>query len=99
MPESAQHVAPYGDLGQYLHEYRYHNNWYMDPDKGFYDLGDIAALLDPDLACWQETECPEVGWDLGYRFTEKMGSILRCYHVDRDRTFSLLYERLEQAYG
>ena len=34
-------------------------------------------------------------WDLAYRFRGTLGSILRCYHVDRDRTFSLLYDRLK----
>jgi hypothetical protein len=81
-------------LGKYLHEYRHNEPWMADPKKGFYDLGDIAALLDPDLACWEVTECPKVGWDLGYHFQGTLGSILRCYHVDRDRTFTLLYDKL-----
>jgi purine nucleosidase len=97
MEESAQFVAPHGALGRYLHEYRYQSEYFQRADKGFFDLGDIAALADPDLACWDETPCPEVDWDLSYRFTNKLGSILRCYHVDRDRTFGLLYDKLRQA--
>ncbi len=99
MGESERHVAPYGDLGRYLHEYRFIDDWFMSPRKGFFDLGDIAALADPDLACWDMTPCPEVGWDLSYRFTGKLGSLLRCYHVDRDRTFGLLYEQLRSTFG
>jgi hypothetical protein len=95
--ESKRRVAPHGALGRYLHDIRLAKPWYTDPRKGFYDLGDIAALLDPDLACWETTPCPEVGPDLAYRFTNKLGSILRCYHVDRDRTFGLLYDRLARA--
>ncbi len=94
MAESAERVAPYGELGRYLHTYRLTSDSFQSPRKGFYDLGDVAALVDPDLACWDVTPCPEVGWDLGYRFTDKLGAILRCYHVDRDRTFELLYRRL-----
>jgi purine nucleosidase len=94
MEESARFVAPFGELGHYLHHYRYESEYFMRADKGFFDLGDIAALVDPDLACWDETPCPEVDWDLTYRFTHKLGSILRCYHVDRDRTFELLYDKL-----
>jgi len=59
----------------------------------------VAALLDPGLACWEETECPEVGWDLAYHFEGTLGWIQRCYHVDRDRTFGLLYQKLREAYG
>jgi hypothetical protein len=97
--ESEREVAPYGALGRYLHEIRMEKPWYTDPRKGFYDLGDVAALLDPGLACWETTPCPEVGMDLTYHFTNKLGSILRCYHVDRDRTFRLLYAKLAAAYG
>ena len=99
MEESGRMVRPSGALGAYLHDYRRTSPGFMSPKKGFFDLGDIAALVEPDLASWDETECPEVGWDLVYRFKGNMGSILRCYHVDRDRTFALLYERLRARFG
>jgi len=99
MEESEERVKPYGELGAYLHEYRHRHPGFADPRKGIFDLGDIAALVDPDLACWEVTECPEVDWDLDYQFKGTKGSILRCYHVDRDRTFELLYSRLEACYG
>jgi purine nucleosidase len=99
MAESAQFVAPYGELGRYLHSYRFRADAYASPRKGFFDLGDIAALVDPSLACWDVTPCPEVDWDLSYRFTDKLGSITRCYHIDRDRTFELLYQKLRLFYS
>jgi inosine-uridine nucleoside N-ribohydrolase len=99
MDESEEFVKPHGELGEYLHDYRFNDPHWMSPTKGFFDLGDIAALLDPELACWEVTECPEVGWDLQYHFRSTMGSILRCYHVDRDRTFALLYDKLRTHYG
>ena len=99
MAESERHVRPYGELGRYLHEYRHVRANFKSDRKGFFDLGDVAALVDPDLACWEETPCPEVGWDLGYQFKGTLGSIQRCYHVDRDRTFGLLYAKLREAYG
>ena len=98
MEESEQHVMPYGEIGKYLHDYRYTNTWYMKSDKGFFDLGDIAALVDPDIALWQEVSCPEVDPDLSYKFKGTKGKILRCYHIDRDKTFQLLYDRLKSQY-
>jgi purine nucleosidase len=98
MEESAKFVRPYGDLGAYLHEYRRTNPWFMQPDKGFYDLGDIAALLDPGIAKWEVTGCPEVDPDLSYRFKGTKGSILRCASIRRDAAFKLLYDRLKAAY-
>lgn len=91
MEETERRLAPHGELGRYLHEYRRAHPHWMTPEKGFFDLGDIAALADPGLASWEETDCPEVGWDLTYRFTGERGGMLRCYHVDRDATFELLY--------
>jgi len=99
MEESEKRVMPFGKIGAYLHEYRRQNSWFMRADKGFFDLGDIAALLDLDLASWEEVECPRVDWDLSYRFEGELGSILRCADVDRDRVFALLFERLERHYG
>jgi purine nucleosidase len=99
MEESERMLKPYGALGEYLHEYRKTHPGFARPQKGFFDMGDIAALLDPSLACWEETACPEVDWDLSYRFKGTLGSILRCYHVDRDRSFDLLYERMRRYFS
>jgi len=83
-----------GALGKYLHEYRYESSYYQRSNKGFFDLGDIAALVDPDLASWEVTDCPEVDWDLDYQFKKTKGSILRCYDIDRDKTFELFGRKL-----
>ncbi len=94
MSES-QRFTSCGPLGTYLHQYRYESAWYQDPKKGFYDLGDIAALIDPDLASWEVVACPDVDWDLAYKFNGTKGSILRCYDIDRDRTFELFHQKLK----
>jgi inosine-uridine nucleoside N-ribohydrolase len=86
-----------GELGKYLHDYRYKSSYYQSPKKGFFDLGDIAALLDPDVASWEIVKCPEVDWDLSYRFKNTKGSILRCKDIDRDKTFALFQERLKRS--
>lgn len=99
MEESEEMVKPYGAIGEYIHNIRIGSDYYSSPTKGFFDLGDIAALLDPGLAYYEEVSCPEVDFDLSYKFTGKKGKILRCYHVDRDKTFQLLYDKLEANYG
>jgi len=99
MEESERELRPLGPLGEYLHEYRHASPSFSHPKKGFFDLGDIAALVDPGLAAWEVTACPEVGWDLRYDFQRTKGEILRCYHVDRNRTFALLFERMRRTFG
>lgn len=93
--EQSKRLMAYGELGKYLHNYRYRADWYQSPKKGFFDLGDIAALVNPDLASWEETPCPTVTQNLDYRFNGTKGTILRCYDVDRDRTFKLLFGKLK----
>jgi inosine-uridine nucleoside N-ribohydrolase len=95
MEESETMVRPHGELGKYLHDIRKTGEWYQLSDKGFFDLGDIAALVEPGLATWEVVDCPEVDPDLTYKFSGKKGKILRCYDIDRDGTFELLYERLK----
>ena len=98
MEQTEKHLKPCGALGEYLHEYRKTTPYWQTTEKGFFDLGDVAALVDPDLACWERTACPEVGWDLGYRFTGEMGDILRCYHIDCEGTFQLLFDRMRRRF-
>jgi purine nucleosidase len=98
MKESEQFLSC-GEFGKYLHEYRYESPYYQRSNKGFFDLGDIAALVEPDLASWEVTDCPEVDWDLAYNFKKTKGSILRCYDIDRDKTFELFRRKLATLAG
>lgn len=98
MKESEQFLS-YGELGKYLHEYRYQSSYYQKSTKGFFDLGDIAALVVPSLGSWEETKCPDVDWDLTYKFNGTKGSILRCYDINRDLTFQLLHQKLKKHAG
>ena len=109
MEESESRVMTCGPLGKYLHEYRtgkygtYGTESFqarlargmMDDNKGFFDLGDIAAMLAPEIASFEVVDCPDVGHDVVYQFNGARGKILRCYDIDRDQTFDLLYKALE----
>lgn len=98
MEESEKYIKPYGELGHYLHEFRKTNDWFMKSDKGFFDLGDVAALVDRSIADWTVVSCPEIDPDLSYKFKGSKGKILRCYHIDRDKTFKMLYDKLKENY-
>ena len=93
--EFSEQFVSCGALGKYLHEYRFESSYYQRPDKGFFDLGDIAALVDPDLASWEVVHCPEVDWDLAYKHRKTKGKILRCYDIDREKTMQLLHAKLK----
>ena len=98
MAESQQY-SELGPLGSYLHEYRYNSKYYQSPSKGFFDLGDIAVLVQPSLGTWEVVDCPDVEKNLDYAFRGTKGRILRCKDVDRDGTFALLRSKLEEHYS
>ena len=95
MEESEEKLRPLGPLGEYLHDFRLKKPWFQVPTKGFFDLGDIAALVDPTLTYHETTAVPSVNWDLRYDHRKTNGKMLRIYQIDRDRTFDMLYKRLK----
>ena len=91
--ETAQRIAPLGPLGSYLHEIRSQKRW-SSPTKGIFDLGDIAALVDPSCVKYERVEAPTVTDGMRYDFKKPQGEIVRIHTVDRDRSFQLLEEAL-----
>ena len=92
--ESERRFAPLGSLGAYLHEIRTRRKSYLSERKGFFDLGDIAALIDPGSVRWDHVQAPRVEHDLRYHFSKDQGRIVRIFHVESDRTFDLLEQAL-----
>ncbi len=98
MAEGEENILPHGPLGKYLHEIRLRSPGHQRPDKGFFDLGDIAALIDPSLVEWEIAKAPSVDWDTSYGWKRDLGRILRIYQISRDPTFALLYRKLAEKH-
>jgi len=94
--ESRRRFAGLGAMGAYLQEIRMSKPGYASPNKGFFDLGDIAAMADPSSVRWEIANAPAVDQDLRYDFTRNYGAIVRIYHVERDRAFDLLEDALRK---
>ena len=77
-----------------LHEYRYKNDWYQLPIKGVFDMGDIVALVDPAVVKHEVVDAPSVNWDMRYDHEKTHGKILRLHDLDRDKTFEMIYQKL-----
>jgi len=99
LEESEKYVKPYGDLGEYLYNYRLKSTYWSGTRKGFFDLGDIAALIDPDIATWEVITAPTVTNYMDYNWNSTNGKLIRCSYKDRDKTFQLLYDGLKRHYG
>jgi purine nucleosidase len=97
MEQSEKRIRPHGPLGEYLHDIRLREKWWQAPTKGVFDLGDIAALVDPSLAKFEIVDAPSVGWDLAYDQKKTNGKIVRVISIDRNGTFDLLVKKLKGA--
>src|SRR5690606_5130360 len=92
--ESRERIANQGPLGHYLHEIRgRHPDWLHD-NKGIFDLGDIAALISPEITKWEVADVPAVANDLKYDFSRPERQFMRIYDVDRAKSFELLDKAL-----
>jgi hypothetical protein len=94
--EGERRFGSLGPLGAYLGEIRHRQAWLMDPKKGIFDLGDIAALADPSIAPWDKVDAPAVTQDLRCDFTKNNGPIVRIYYIEPARTFDLLEQALKR---
>ena len=94
MEKSERELKPSGPLGEYLHNFRSTREGFRSPRKGFFDLGDIAILIDPSLGYSEVVDAPHVDWDMRYVHNRSHGRIRRVYQIDRDRTFALFHKHL-----
>ena len=94
MEESERELKPSGPLGEYLHNFRSRHEGFRSPRKGFFDLGDVAILIDSSLGYSEVVDAPQVDWDMRYVHNRSHGRMRRVYQIDRDRTFALFHKHL-----
>ncbi len=99
LSETEEMVKPFGVFGKYLADYRLKNPYYMREDKGYFDMGDVAALIDPEIATWEVIDCPTLSYYMDYNFQKTNGKLLRCLFIDRDKTFQLFYQGLKRHHA
>lgn len=99
METTRRRLSPIGRIGRYLHEYRLRAAWLQAPDKGFFDLGDIAWLIDPTLCAVTEIDAPELTRWMEFRHTGRFGRILHLGHLNVDATWELFYQRMQRRFG
>lgn len=98
LEESETYIKPYGKLGEYLYRSRLTSPHFSSTAKSLFDLGDIAVLIDPEIGQWQDTLCPSVTPYMDYNFEKHNGRLLRCFSVNRDKAYRLLYDRIKEKF-
>ena len=94
--ETACTVAATGSLGLYLHEFRRRRPYFMRPDKGFFDLADIAWMLQPELCQEEVVPAPTMDHCLFFDHTKTHGRMRRVYEIANEPTWDLLCEKLRR---
>jgi purine nucleosidase len=97
MEETEQRILPHGPLGKFLYDIRLREKAWQSPTKGLFDLGDIAAVVEPSLATFEVVNVPSVNWDMLYDHKRTHGRMVRIHAIDRDGTMNLLERKLKAA--
>ncbi|HUR38172.1 MAG TPA: nucleoside hydrolase [Planctomycetota bacterium] len=94
--DSERRLAPLGPLGAFLHQMRSRNSYVSGPKKGIFDLGDLAAFVEPGCVRWERVSAPAVTEDLSYDFSRPRGELIRITDIDPSRPVDLLEEALRR---
>jgi inosine-uridine nucleoside N-ribohydrolase len=95
--ETARRLAPMCETGRFLHEYRDLKPWFADPRKGYYDMGDVAWLIDPTLCQMECVPAPSLERNLRFNQGKANGNMLRVTEIDVPRTWDLFFRTLASA--
>lgn len=88
--------APLGEIGAWLHNYRDNNPYFAQPDKGFFDMGDLAYLYDPACAKSEIVDVPEMTRYMYFNHNHNLGQMIRVYDIDSEKVWGLFYDGIRK---
>lgn len=94
MQETEKRLLPLGGLPAFLHEYRYRNPKYQSENKGFFDLGDIAWIMQPEVCLTEIVGVPHMDWKMVFSHQGDLGQMRRVFEVSPEPVWKLFFERL-----
>jgi hypothetical protein len=95
-PMTERYLAPISSLGKFLHGYRENDPWYKSPEKGFYDMGDIAFLIEPGICKYEISPAPRMDFNMRFDFSKANGKMLRVFDIDNDSVWNMLFSSLKK---
>ena len=96
--DSKKRIAPLGKLGDYLHNFRLIHDYFMLSDKGFFDLADVAWMIDESLCESEIVKAPSMTQFMYFDHVKSNGNMLRVYGNKKDETWDLFIKRLSEFY-
>lgn len=94
--DTEKHIATTGPLGRFIHEYRRNNPKWMTTSKGFFDLGDIAWMIEPELCISEIVPAPAMDQCMYFDHSKSNGNMLRIYDINNEATWKLFYGRMKE---
>ena len=93
---SREVLRPLGPLGAFLHDFRDQEPWFARDDKGFFDMGDIAYLIDPGICAAEVSNVPKMDEHMFFDFTRPNGKMTRVHDIENDAAWNILFEKLRR---
>lgn len=93
-----KYIATSGEMGKFIHEFRNRVPQWMTMDKGFFDMGDIAWMIDPSVCKNEVVYAPTMDEYMFFHHEQTNGKMLRVYDIDNDAPWNMLFERLANNY-
>ncbi|HUX56920.1 MAG TPA: nucleoside hydrolase [Bacteroidales bacterium] len=92
--ETEKHLASTGSLGEFIHDFRKKRANWMTDQKGFFDLGDIAFLIKPELCSLEIINAPTMNQNMYFNQKKINGKMMRVYEIKNEETWQLLFEKM-----
>jgi len=96
MDVTEKNLVPLGGMPAYLHEFRKRATWFQKDNKGFFDLGDIAWMVDPDVCTNEVVDVPHMDWVMKFQHRGDLGRMLRVHTCKKEPVWGLFFERMRQ---
>ena len=75
MHVTEKRLLPLGGLPALLHEFRHRNTYLQGEDRGFFDLADIAWMMQPEVCQEDVVDVPHMDWKMALRHDGDLGQM------------------------
>ena len=94
MVVTEERLAPLGGMASFLHAYRHRSSSFQSDSKGFFDLGDIAWMIDPSVCTNTVCNAPHMDWKMAFSHGNDLGKMLRVTDAQPGPIWDMFFNRI-----
>jgi inosine-uridine nucleoside N-ribohydrolase len=98
MALTEKHLASTGGLGKFIHEFRFRHPHYQTLAKGFFDMGDMVYLYEPESCTAEVIKAPTMDEYMFFNHEFTNGKMVRVKDIDNNRSWNLLFDGFAKNY-